>query len=73
MALKKLSKRVNEHLPLAETISNEKTIAVLPLKNWTGDPDLEYISDGMTDAIICKLAKIGAIERVVPFTSIVCL
>ncbi len=62
----------NQHqaLTMVDSISMEKTVAVLPLKNWSGDPDLEYISDGMTDAIIIKLAKIGSIERVVPFTSI---
>ncbi|TXD80827.1 helix-turn-helix domain-containing protein [Subsaximicrobium wynnwilliamsii] len=49
----------------------ENTIAVLPLKNWSGDPELEYISDGMTDAIIAKLSQIQAIKRVMPFTSIV--
>ena len=47
----------------------EKSIAILPLKNWTGDPDQEYISDGMTDAIISRLAEINDIEKVVPFTS----
>ncbi|MDZ7658016.1 helix-turn-helix domain-containing protein [Fodinibius sp.] len=35
-----------------------KSIAVLPLKNWTGNTDLEYISDGMTDAVISRLTKI---------------
>ncbi len=49
----------------------EKSIAVLPFKNWTGDPDLEYISDGMTDAVISRLTKISSIEKVVPFTSTV--
>ena len=49
--------------------SLEKTVAVLPLKNWSGDPELEYISDGMTDAIINRLAKIKSIKRVIPFTS----
>ena len=50
-------------------MSQEKTIAVLPLKNWSGDPELEYISDGMTDAIIIRLAKIESIRKVVSFTS----
>ncbi|APQ16015.1 hypothetical protein [Maribacter hydrothermalis] len=49
---------------------DEKSIAVLPLKNLTGNPDLEYISDGMTDAIISRLTKIKAIKKVIPFTSI---
>lgn len=46
-----------------------KSIAVLPFKNWTGDPDLEYISDGLTDAVISRLTKISAIDKVIPFTS----
>lgn len=54
---------------LTDSLSQEKTIAVLPLKNWSGDPELEYISDGMTDAIIGRLANIRSIKRVVPFTS----
>ncbi|MGB5437635.1 MAG: helix-turn-helix domain-containing protein [Maribacter sp.] len=57
-----------------ETLGNEtrgKSIAVIPFKNWSGDPELEYISDGMTDAIISRLAKIKSIERVVPFTSMI--
>ena len=57
-------------MPLTDSISNEKTIAVLPLKNWSGNPDLEYISDGMTDAIINKLGKIQAIKKVIPYTSV---
>lgn len=48
----------------------EESIAVLPLKNWTGNPDLEYISDGMTDALISRLTKIKAIDKVVPFASV---
>jgi len=47
-----------------------KSIAVLPLKNWTGNPDLEYISDGMTDAVISRLAKIEAMDKVAPFASV---
>ena len=48
-----------------------KTIAVLPFKNWSGDPNLEYVSDGMTDAVITRLSGISDIDRVVPFTSII--
>ena len=32
--------------------NQKKSIAVLPLKNWSGNENLDYISDGMTDAII---------------------
>ena len=56
-----------------DTISEveiEKSIAVLPFKNWSGDPNLEYVSDGMTDAVITRLTKIGNIDRVTPFSSV---
>ena len=54
-----------------ETETQGKSIAVIPFKNWSGDPELDYVSDGMTDAIISRLAKIKSIERVVPFTSMI--
>ncbi|SDM00670.1 helix-turn-helix domain-containing protein [Kriegella aquimaris] len=53
----------------AGNIIDVKSIAVLPFKNWTGDPNLEYISDGMTDAVISRLTKIKSIDKVIPFTS----
>jgi TolB-like protein len=38
------------------------SIAVLPLENLSGDPEQEYFADGMTDALIANLAKIGALR-----------
>ena len=38
------------------------SIAVLPLKNMTGDPEQEYFADGMTEALITELSKIGALR-----------
>lgn len=55
-------------LPIAKT-TNQKSIAVLPFKNWTGNSELEYLSDGMTDAVISSLTKIGGLDKVIPFTS----
>ncbi len=46
-----------------------KTLAVLPLENLSRDPEQEYFSDGMTEALITDLAKIGAF-RVISRTSI---
>lgn len=40
----------------------QETIAVLPFRNLSGDPDQEYFADGMTDALIANLAKIDAID-----------
>ncbi|MGS0528071.1 hypothetical protein ACU8V7_25610 [Zobellia nedashkovskayae] len=64
------SKEKSNAVKIVTDVTQEKSIAVLPLKNWTGNPDLEYVSDGMTDAVISRLANIQSIDRVVPFTSI---
>jgi len=39
-----------------------RSLAVLPLQNLSADPDQEYFSDGMTDALITDLAQIGSLE-----------
>src|SRR5215471_5396539 len=44
-------------------------IAVLPLKNLSGNPADEYFADGMTDELITNLAKISAL-RVSSYTSV---
>ena len=50
-------------------LSEIKSIAVLPFINLSGDPDLEYRSDGMTEAVITRLGFIENL-KVIPFTSI---
>ncbi|MFN2386377.1 MAG: protein kinase [Thermoanaerobaculia bacterium] len=45
------------------------SVAVLPLRNLSGDPEQEYLADGMTEALIAKLAEIGAL-RVISHTSV---
>lgn len=47
----------------------DKSIAVIPFKNLSGDPEFQYVSDGMTDAIISRLAKIRSIKNVISFTT----
>jgi eukaryotic-like serine/threonine-protein kinase len=39
-----------------------KSLAVLPLKNLTGDESQEYFVDGMTDALISNLAQIKSLR-----------
>jgi serine/threonine-protein kinase len=39
-----------------------ESIAVLPLENLSGDASQEYFADGMTDAVITELAKIGSLR-----------
>jgi TolB-like protein/Tfp pilus assembly protein PilF len=34
-----------------------ESLAVLPLENLSGDPEQEYLSDGVTDALITELGK----------------
>lgn len=51
--------------PAVEAI---RAIAVLPLRNTSGDPTQEYFVDGMTEAIISDLAHIKAL-RVISRTS----
>ncbi|MGH7518074.1 MAG: protein kinase domain-containing protein [Gemmatimonadales bacterium] len=46
-----------------------KSVAVLPLANLSGDPEQEYLADGMTDALIARLARVRAL-RVMSRTSV---
>ncbi len=46
-----------------------RSLAVLPLKNFSADPEQDYFADGMTEALITDLAKIGAL-RVISRTSV---
>src|SRR5260370_37767304 len=46
-----------------------RSLAVLPLQNLSGNPDQEYLADGMTEALIANLGKTNAL-RVISRTSI---
>ena len=39
-----------------------RSLAVLPLQNLTRDPEQEYFADGLTEALITDLGKIGALQ-----------
>ena len=46
-----------------------RSLAVLPLKNLSSDPEQEYFSDGMTDELITELARISQL-RVISHSSV---
>jgi len=46
-----------------------ESIAVLPLQNQNGDPDSEYLSDGLTESIINSITQLSSL-RVSPRSSV---
>ena len=45
------------------------SIAVLPIENQSGDPDLEYVSDGITQGIINRLSQLSGLNKVISSSS----
>jgi len=39
-----------------------RSLAVLPLTNFSRDPEQEYFADGMTETLICDLAKLQGVK-----------
>ena len=54
--------------PAAAAASSVRTLAVLPLRNLTGDPSQDYVADGMTQAISDRFSELGVVG-VVSITS----
>ncbi len=57
VALRKAGLPETPPLPLPD----KPSIAVLPFVNMSGDPKLEYFSDGITEEIITALSKVSAL------------
>src|SRR5439155_1636139 len=55
--------------PRASARNIDKSIAVLPFENLSGDPDNTYFADGMQDDILTNLSKIGDL-KVISRTSV---
>lgn len=49
-----------------EKIANTGSIAIFPFSNNSGDPDMEYFSDAMSDAVSSKLSEIHSLQTVIP-------
>ena len=45
------------------------SIAILPFENRSGDPELEYVSDGLAEGIISRLSQLSELEKVISSTS----
>src|SRR5213595_3695209 len=56
-------------LPRASPPNIDKSIAVLPFENLSGDPDNAYFADGIQDDILTNLSKIGDL-KVISRTSV---
>jgi TolB-like protein/DNA-binding winged helix-turn-helix (wHTH) protein/Tfp pilus assembly protein PilF len=57
------------HSKVAASTESFRSVAVLPLRNLSSDPDQEYFSDGITDELITELAKIPSLH-VISHTSV---
>jgi len=62
--------RLRDRWRSAPAVGRIDSIAVLPLANLSGSADEEYFADGMTDALITGLSKIGGFRRVITRTSV---
>lgn len=67
LALVAIAYIATRHRPLEP--ARPKSLAVLPLKNLSGDPSQEYLADGITESLIGQLAAIHDL-RVVSRTSV---
>jgi len=59
---------LRDRLTGAATGPRIRSIAVLPLTNLSGDPDQEYLADGLTGNLITDLAKISALKVISRFS-----
>jgi serine/threonine protein kinase len=54
------ARRARRRPPLAAALI--RTLAVLPIKNLTGDPSKQYVADGLTEVLISNLARIRSLR-----------
>ena len=59
-----------EHRATVGSAPRVRSLAVLPLRNLSGDPAQEYLADGITDALIGRLANVHDL-RVTSYTSVI--
>jgi TolB-like protein/Tfp pilus assembly protein PilF len=59
-------------LPLTVTAPVEAidSIAILPFENRSGDPELEYVSDGIAEGIINRLSQLPSLNKVIASSAV---
>jgi TolB-like protein/DNA-binding winged helix-turn-helix (wHTH) protein/tetratricopeptide (TPR) repeat protein len=62
MGLPTTVSRLRQYLPLTRVPPQIESVAVLPLANLSGNSDVEWFTDGMTDALIGELSRIGRLK-----------
>src|SRR5205085_4588894 len=50
------------HDPAQGRAAPLNSVAVLPLKNLSGDAEGEYLSDGITESLITSLSRVGGLK-----------
>jgi len=69
VALGSVSGKLGRWLPVRSTSSPIHSLAVLPLRNLSGDPAQEYFADGMTEELITEVSRINSL-KVISSTSV---
>jgi len=59
-------------LPLTVTAPTEAidSIAILPFENRSGDPELDYVSDGITQSVTNRLSQLSSLSKVISSSSV---
>ncbi len=47
---------------LTETVAQKHSIAIMPLKNLTGDAENDYLSDGITESLINEVSRVESLK-----------
>ena len=55
---------------ISQGVLQVKSLAVLPFANLSGDPQQEYLADGVTDFLITDLGQMHALQRIISRTSV---
>jgi len=69
VALSSVSGKLGRWLPVRSSSSPIHSLAVLPLRNLSGDPAQEYFADGMTEELITEVSRVSSL-KVISSTSV---